>query len=78
MDNFLKQTVKDQVQNIIKPYQDFIPAILAVLLFFTLQSFIAVLSVILPPLLWLVFFILEKTNFIHYEIEMREAKKLVI
>lgn len=78
MNDFLKQTVKDQLQSLIKPYQDFIPAILAVLLFFTLQSFIAVLSIFLSPLLWLIFFILEKSNFIHYEIEMREAKKLVV
>ncbi len=78
MNSFLKQAVKDQIQSLIKPYQDFIPAVLAVMLFFTLQSFIAVLSVFLTPIIWLIFFILEKTNFIHYEIEMREAKKLVV
>lgn len=78
MNSFLKQTVKEQIQSLIKPYQDFIPAILALLLFFTLQSFIAVLSIFLSPLLWLIFLVLEKTNYIHYEIEMREAKKLVV
>lgn len=78
MNDFLKQTVKDQVQGLIKPYQDFIPAVLALLLFFTLQSLLAVLSLFLTPLIWLIFFILEKTNYIHYEIEMREAKKMVV
>ncbi len=77
-DNLLKQTVKDQLQNLIKPYQAFIPALLAVLLFFTLQSFTAVLSVLLSPLLWLIFLILQKSDFIHFETEMREVKKMVV
>lgn len=78
MNDLLKQTVKDQVQTIIKPYQSFIPPLLAALFFFTLHSLLSLASVFLNPLLWLIFKILEKSGFIHFETEMREAKKLVV
>ncbi|MBI2330537.1 hypothetical protein HYU94_04025 [Candidatus Daviesbacteria bacterium] len=76
--NLIKQTVKDQVQNFIKPYASFIPAILAVLLFLTLQSLTSFLNLLIYPLLWFAFLILEKTGFTKYETEMREVKKLVV
>lgn len=76
--NLIKQTVKDQVQNIIKPYLDFIPAVLTLLLFFILQSIISIINLFITPLLWLTFLILEKTGFVKFETEMREAKKLVV
>lgn len=74
----IKQTVKDQIQGFIKPYISFIPAILAVLLFLTLQSLTSILNLLIYPLLWLIFFILEKTGFTKFETEMREVKKLVV
>lgn len=74
----VKPLVKQQLQNIIKPYQNFIPPILALLLFLTLQSFTGVLGLFISPILWIIFYILEKTNFIHFETEMREVKKLVV
>ncbi len=74
----IKQTAKDQIQGFIKPYQSFIPAVLAVLLFLTLQSLTSILNLFIYPLLWLIFFILEKTGFVKFEIEQREVKKLVI
>ncbi len=78
LNDTIKQTVKDQIQNFIKPYQAFIPAGLAILLFLTLQSLTSILNLLIYPLLWLIFFILEKTGFVKFEIEQRPVKKLVI
>lgn len=76
--DLIKQTVKDQIQNFIKPYQNFIPAGLALLLFLTLQSLTSIINLLIYPLLWLTFFILEKTEFIKFEVEQRSVKKLVV
>lgn len=76
--DLIKQTVKDQVQAFIKPYLNFIPAILAVLLFLTLQSLTSLINLLIYPLLWITFYILEKTTFIHFATEMREVRKLVV
>lgn len=74
----VKQTIKDQLQNIIKPYQSVIPTVLAVLLFFILLSFTSILNLLIYPLLWITFYILEKTGFIKFVIEQRPVKKMVI
>lgn len=76
--DFIKQTVQSQLQNIIKPYLAFIPAVLAAILFLTLQSVVSVLTLFIYPLLWLIFYILEKSGFIKFSEEMRPVKKLVI
>lgn len=74
----IKQAVKGQLQNLIKPYTGFIPAVLAILLFFTLQGLTSLINLLIYPLLWLTFYILEKTGFVHFEAETREVKKLVV
>ncbi len=76
--DLIKQTIKNQVQSTIKPYLSFIPAGLAVLLFFLLSSFVFITNLFISPLLWLTFLILEKTGFAKFETEMREVKKLVV
>ncbi|MBI2018152.1 hypothetical protein HYS96_00420 [Candidatus Daviesbacteria bacterium] len=76
--DLLKQTVKDQLQGLIKPYQAFVPAILAVLLFLTLQSLTSILNLLTYPLLWLTFFILEKSGFVKFVTEQRPVKKLMV
>lgn len=78
MEETIKQTVKDQVQGFIKPYQNFIPAGLAIMLFLTLQSLTSILNLLIYPLLWIIFFLLEKIGFIKFEIEQRPVKKLVV
>lgn len=78
LNDVIKKTIKDQVQNMLKPYQQFIPPILALLFFFTLQSFEAILSIFLSPVIWLIFIVLEKTKFITFTTEMREVKKMVV
>ncbi|KKQ78807.1 MAG: hypothetical protein US99_C0011G0022 [Candidatus Daviesbacteria bacterium GW2011_GWF2_38_6] len=75
--NLVKQTVKDQLQNFIKPYLNFIPAVLALLLFISLQSLVSFLNLLIHPILWIIFYILEKTGFIRFEIEQRPVKKMV-
>lgn len=78
INNLVKQTVKNQVQNFLNPYLGFIPAVLAILLFFTLQSLTSILRLLIYPLLWVVFYVLEKTGFIKFTTETREVKKMVI
>lgn len=76
--DLLKQTLKDQIQNLVKPYMSFVPAVLALLLFLTLISLASILNLFIYPLLWLIFFILEKTGFVKFEVEQRPVKKLVV
>lgn len=76
--DLIKQTVKDQIQGFLKPYLAFIPAILALLLFFTLQGFTSFINLLIYPLLWIIFFILEKTGFVKFVVEQRPVKKMVL
>lgn len=76
--DLIKQTVKDQLQNLIKPYTNFIPAGLAIILFLTLQALTSFVSLLIYPLLWIIFYILEKTGFVKFEVEQRPVKKLAV
>lgn len=76
--SLIKQAIKNQVEGFIKPYINFIAPLLTVLLFFTLQSIVSLVNLLIYPLLWLAFLILQKTGFVKFEIEMREVKKLVV
>lgn len=76
--DLIKQTVKDQIQTFIKPYINFVPAGLAILLFLTLQSLTSIINLLIYPLLWITFFILEKTGFVKFAEEMRPVKKMII
>lgn len=78
VDTTIKQTLKEQVQNFIKPYTNLIPAGLSVLLFFSLQFFVSIMNILTSLLLWLIFQVLEKTGFVKFEITMREVKKLIV
>lgn len=76
--DLIKKTIKDQFQSLLKPYQSFIPAILAILLFFTLQFLISLINLLIYPLLGLTFYILEKTQIISFTTEQRTVKKFVV
>ena len=78
IENLIKQTIKDQFQNLLKPYLSFIPAILALLLFLTLQGLTSLVNLLIYPLLWITFYILEKTGFVKFTEEQRIVKKMVI
>lgn len=74
----LKQAVKGQLDTIIKPYLAIIPGVLTILFFFILQSLVALLNLLIYPLLWGIFYILEKTGFVKFTVEQRPVKKIVI
>ena len=74
----VKQAIKDQLQNVLKPYLGIIPAILAVLLFLMLQSLMSILNLMIHPVIWIMFYILEKSGFIKFTEEMREVRKMVV
>ncbi len=76
--NLIKATIETQVQSFLKPYLSFVPFILTVLFFITMKSFSSLLSLFLHPLLWSIFWVLNKTKFTSYVVEMREVKKLVV
>lgn len=76
--NLIKNTVKDQLNQVFEPYLPIIPIVLAVLFFLTLQSITAFLSILISPLFWATFKILEKTGFVKFATEMREVRKLVV
>lgn len=76
--DLIKQTVKNQLDNIIKPYKSFIPAILALLLFITLTSIVSFLTLLIYPILWLIFYTFEKSEFLKFITEMRPVKKMVV
>lgn len=76
--SLIKTEVKKQVNALIQPQIQLLPTILAALFFLTLKFGLSILSMVLSPLLWLIFLILEKTGFTQYTKEMREVKKLVV
>ncbi len=74
----IKETLKDQFDQMIKPYFNWIPVLLAILLFFLLQTINSLLNLLLYPLLWISFYIFEKTGFVKFVIEERPVKKMVV
>lgn len=74
----VKPMIQQQIDKFIKPYQYWIPGVLAVFFFLTIVSLISITSFFSWIFLWLIFWILEKTGFIKFEVEMREVKKLVV
>lgn len=78
VDNSVKELLKSQFQTMIEPYQNFIPIFLALMFFLSLTSFTSLLSLLVSPIIWLIFLILTKTGFIYFTIETREVKKMVV
>ncbi len=76
--NLAKQTAKAALNTLIKPYQAFVPAILAIIFFGSLETFSWLISLLVNPLLWLTFLILEKTGFVTFTEEQRIVRKMVI
>jgi hypothetical protein len=74
----IKKLINDQVQTIIQPYMSFIPYVLAGLFFITLYSLVGLVLLFTGPILSLTFWLLEKTEFIHFTTETREIQKMVV
>jgi ABC-type multidrug transport system fused ATPase/permease subunit len=82
-DNFsIKDKVKAQIRNtleeMIKPYLFAIPFILAFLFYSISGFYLWLISLLINPLIILLFYIFEKSGFIKYQKEVREIKKMVI
>ncbi|MDO8638223.1 MAG: hypothetical protein Q7R43_01515, partial [Candidatus Daviesbacteria bacterium] len=76
--NLIKTAVNSQIQSLINPNLRIISGVLAITFFVSLNFLSSILVLILYPLISLIFWILEKTGFTNYQIEMREVKKLVV
>lgn len=77
-DQFLKKTLKDQLDKFLKPFVSYIPIFLGFLFFITLQSITSFLNLFIYPLLWIIFYLLEKSGFIKFTIEMRPVRKMIV
>jgi hypothetical protein len=76
--DFLKTLIKSQLQNMVKPYLGILPILFALTFFATFYTFISLLSFLIPLLLWLTFYILEQSKFIHFTKELRPVKKMAV
>lgn len=73
-----KDLIKNQVNQMVKPFEKWVPLILATLFFSLLMSFNWIISFLVAPFLYLTFKALEKSGYVHFEKEMREVKKMVV
>lgn len=76
--SFLKQTIKNQLAELIKPYRSIIAIVLAVIFFFTLSTFTSIIGISTPIIVWSIFYVLERLQIIGYTTEMRSVKKMVV
>ena len=74
----LKNQINGMVDQMIKPYLFVIPFLLA-FMFYSLASLVMwLLTLLISPLISLIFYLFEKSGFIRFEKEMREVKKIII
>lgn len=76
--NLIRTMVKSQLQSFIKPYQGYIPIILAALFFLSLSWISSLLMIIVNILLIVIFWALKIAGFTNYQTETREVQKLII
>jgi hypothetical protein len=76
--DLMKSLVKAQLNKALEPYKPVIGIITGSLLFSTLSFVNYFVGFLTPLLLAFIFWILEKTGFVHFIKEMREVKKLVV
>lgn len=74
----INSLLKGQIEGIIKPLLPFLPFLFASSFFMIIFSQLFFLTILTTPLLWFVFWILEKSKLVHFEKEMREVRKLVV
>lgn len=73
-----KPMITAQINNFIKPYESFIPFLIAFLFYLNFQFFTSIVSLVFSPITYLLFYILEKVGFIKFDLESRQVKKLVV
>lgn len=76
--DIIKAQITDSLDQMIKPYLFAIPFVLA-FLFYSLTGFcLWIVSMFINPVIFLMFYIFEKSGFLKFEKEMREVKKIVV
>lgn len=73
-----KPVITKQVTDLITPYLFIIPYLIAFIFYLNFQFFTSIISLLFYPIIYLLFWILEKVGFIHFETETREVKKLIV
>lgn len=73
-----KPLITKQVNDMIKPFLPVIPFLIVFLFYLNLQFLASIAAFILSPLIYLLFWILEKIGFIGFVTENRLVKKLII
>ncbi len=76
--DLMKKTVNDQFQALLKPYLKYVPFVQAVLFYLTLSFFVSIFSIFLSPVVFIFYYILEKTGFLKFTTETRVVKKMVV
>jgi hypothetical protein len=76
--DFIKTLVKNQLQKAMEPYLPWIPIVVALIFYFTLSFLVSIFSILTPPILYIIFYVLEKSGFIHFQEEQRPVKKMVV
>ncbi|MFA5932558.1 MAG: hypothetical protein WCV81_05105 [Microgenomates group bacterium] len=73
-----KPMITQQITDMIQPCLPFMPFIIAFIFYLNFQFFTSITTLVLSPLIYLLFYILEKIGFIKFEITTRQVKKLVV
>ena len=73
-----KRLINEQIQKLIDPYIQYIPLILALIFYASLQFILNILSFLVSPLITLIFILLEKFKVISYVITTKEVRKMKI
>lgn len=73
-----KPMITKQVTDMIKPLRPAIPFLVVFYFYLNFQFLASIAAFFLSPLIYLLFWILQKTKFFHFEVEMRQVNKLVV
>lgn len=76
--NVLRNSIKQQLKRVFNPYLGYLPLLLAFLFFISLSSVVSLLAILTPVVVWLIFWVLDKTGFTRFEKTTREVQKLVV
>ncbi len=78
VEDLIKPQLKKYIEGLVTPYIKYLPALFALIFVITIQPMASLLSLFVTPILWAIFWVLEKSKFIKFEREMREVKKMVV
>lgn len=76
--SLVKKTTQNLIQSMTKQYSMVVSILLSFILYSMLGTYIFIFSFLLPPLVSLIFKLLEKSGYITFITETREVKKMVV